>query len=77
MAEEITKRGKFAHRSNRDGTTDSICKDCFMTVAKAIWEAELERAERLHCCDEHRLGGFKPVVRQQPQASVLPWRASA
>lgn len=46
-----SSRLTFAHRNNPDGTTDSICRQCFTTVFTSIWEAELERAERDHVCD--------------------------
>jgi hypothetical protein len=45
----------FARRVNPDGTTDSICRKCFVTVGSSTWEAELERAERIHRCDPYRL----------------------
>jgi hypothetical protein len=41
----------FSHRFNRDGTVDSICHSCFMTVATATHEAELENYEQNHLCD--------------------------
>jgi hypothetical protein len=57
-------RTEFAHRLNQDGTTDSICKQCYLTVATATWEADLDSAERNHHCDPSRLEYLKkPVVR--------------
>jgi hypothetical protein len=42
---------KFAHRSNLDGTADSICMRCIATVATAYDEGELLRYEQQHICD--------------------------
>jgi len=47
----------FTHRFN-DGvkTIDSICRDCFRTVATATQEADLKEAEKRHSCEpEDRL----------------------
>jgi hypothetical protein len=52
----------FAHRLNEDGTTDSICKVCFVTVANATWEADLESAEREHKCEPWRLERLRKSV---------------
>lgn len=41
---------QFAHRVNRDGTIDSICRDCFATVATVEREADLANAEKDHVC---------------------------
>jgi hypothetical protein len=41
----------FAHRTNRDGIHDSICRGCFQTVASAINEPELAQDELVHVCD--------------------------
>jgi hypothetical protein len=50
----------FPHRKNDDGTYDSICTECFQTVATFEHEHELKQAEEIHRCkslDPH------PVVR--------------
>ncbi|HEY4380141.1 MAG TPA: hypothetical protein VGN01_07325 [Acidobacteriaceae bacterium] len=41
----------FPHRVNRDGSFDSICKRCFLTIASCASETELAAAEREHMCD--------------------------
>lgn len=77
MAAVFPIRPEFVHRSNRNGTTDSICRSCFITVANAMWEAELERKERVHACDPwtverlHKNG--IPAVR----SAVLSWNLPA
>jgi hypothetical protein len=58
----------FVHRSNADGTTDSFCRKCLITVASSPWEAELERAERKHQCDPIQLEYVQGIL-DRPQAS--------
>ncbi len=41
----------FAHRHNLDGTWDSICTKCFLTVATEWAEDRLLMHERRHDCD--------------------------
>jgi hypothetical protein len=48
--EDLTFRS-FPHRMNPDGTFDSICAKCFVTVANAIHETDLAHFERCHVCD--------------------------
>ena len=47
----------FPHRKNADGTVDSICPECYATIACVTNESELEIYERLHECD--------PVIRER------------
>jgi hypothetical protein len=46
---------QFHHRPNRDGTHDSICSACYMTVASTPEELELVSHERAHICDPVQL----------------------
>jgi hypothetical protein len=41
---------QFVHRFNEDGTIDSICRQCFITVATEASESALEPEERKHEC---------------------------
>jgi hypothetical protein len=41
----------FPHRKNNNGTIDSICPVCFVTVHTAEREEELASFERAHTCD--------------------------
>jgi hypothetical protein len=41
---------QYAHRRNHDGTLDSICKLCYLTVARAYREADLSQLEFRHIC---------------------------
>lgn len=49
----------FAHRHNRNGTVDSICKICFATVATSNWEFALEPRELAHSCDPLALERYR------------------
>jgi hypothetical protein len=40
----------FPHRQNKDGTFDSICPKCFLTIAKAQAEVGLTEGEMSHVC---------------------------
>jgi hypothetical protein len=51
----------FVHRANRDGTTESICKSCFVTVCTSTWETDLARAEREHVCDPGVVAKWKKI----------------
>ena len=41
----------FPHRHNRDGSHDSICTKCFLTIASVREESELVQFEIDHVCD--------------------------
>jgi hypothetical protein len=41
---------QFVYRCNLDGTTDSICSFCFLTVATAGTFAQLKTPEKAHLC---------------------------
>ena len=55
----------FAHRTNLDGTIDSICKTCFMTVGTAEEAAHLEELERIHKCDEWNLKVIRAALSRE------------
>jgi hypothetical protein len=42
---------RFIHRINEDGSIDSICRDCFLTIATARSRSDLEVQERQHACE--------------------------
>ncbi len=63
---------KFAHRSNLDGTKDSICCQCIVTVATVYDEGELLRYEQQHICDPvlvERFHGMKPPSSEHVEDS--------
>jgi hypothetical protein len=43
---------KYPHRVNLDGSWDSICTRCFLTVANCKTEGELAEFEKTHVCYE-------------------------
>jgi hypothetical protein len=46
----MNSNADYAHRSNDDGTFDSICLRCFRTVTTAYSEPELVFGEAQHSC---------------------------
>ena len=60
----LTFTSQFVHRLNDDGTIDSICRECFDTVATASSGPELEREERKHRCDPLRVERYKKLQAQ-------------
>jgi hypothetical protein len=41
----------FPHRRNRDGSMESICPGCFLSVGRAQTEVELKLFEDKHVCE--------------------------
>ena len=56
---------RFVHRLNNDGTIDSICCDCFITVATATSESALQREEQKHMCDAWVIERYKNSRRHR------------
>jgi hypothetical protein len=54
----------FAHRPNKDGSFDSVCRRCYMTAARSDKEAKLESQELLHHCNQDMLAMREAAVRQ-------------
>jgi hypothetical protein len=52
----------FPHRKNPDGSWDSICGRCFLTIATKPDETDLKAAEDAHDCDALALSY---VLKQQ------------
>ena len=50
MATDLQNVSHYAHRRNYDGTLDSICKLCYLTVARAYRETDLTQLEVRHVC---------------------------
>jgi hypothetical protein len=44
------KPSPFQHRRNKDGSYDSICSSCYITVAHSRQEADLAAHEQAHIC---------------------------
>ena len=47
----MLSKPQFPHRHNNDGTFDSICDTCFVTIARVKEETELIPFETRHVCD--------------------------
>lgn len=62
----------FVRRPKSDGTTDSICTRCFLTVATATWEADLDSAEQGHECNPWRLENLRKSVKRSDAAGDSP-----
>jgi hypothetical protein len=50
-----TTRATYTHRTTQDGLYESICSDCFATVASVQYERELAFQEEAHRCNPIRL----------------------
>lgn len=57
-----SRKAHFMRRTNTNGTMDSICCKCFVTVATVSREFELDRAERTHRCDPMLLEHWKELA---------------
>jgi len=69
---------QFAKRRNPDGTMDSICLNCFRTVATSTDELKLIEFERDHQCRESRATILAfPPDRMIENRSLLEKEASA
>lgn len=65
---------EFSHRFNANGSVDSICLQCFRTVATANTESALRSTEHEHICDPLSLVQFYyddivAVQKRQPSKS--------
>jgi hypothetical protein len=45
----------FPHRRNPDGSFDSICLKCLLTIANARNEADLAKHDKYHVCNPSTL----------------------
>jgi hypothetical protein len=66
----------YPHRRNRDGSLDSICITCLVTVATGKSETELGELEKVHVCDPvflgDRRGYIPPYARWSANMSSVP-----
>jgi len=46
----MTKSRIYPHRQNKDGSYESICMTCFLTISHANTETELKGQEEAHLC---------------------------
>jgi len=55
----------FHHRHHDNGTLDSICPRCFLTIALAIEKQHVSLVEHIHECDPFRLHQIENGLREQ------------
>jgi hypothetical protein len=65
---------KYPHRTNPDGTIDSICPCCYVTIGTSVWETDLERLEVLHVCDPEQLEYFRQRETGRPTKRHYPYQ---
>jgi hypothetical protein len=71
-ARDAIGRPRANHRRNTDGSYDSICPICFITIATAQRARDLEEPERAHTCDTGALRRYYEQPVQSPnRASCL------
>ena len=63
---------QFPRRQNANKTVDSICPCCFVTIATAAQEADLELAEREHTCRIERIAQLYPLCATSPCCQIDP-----
>jgi hypothetical protein len=62
----------YSHTQNENGTYNTRCLYCFMTVASDVEsDKEMERLEALHVCPEHALADLLArSVQKSPLAQA-------
>src|ERR1051325_3463202 len=61
----LSDESKSAHRRNDDGTFDSICLRCFITVEHAAEEEDVQAPECVHVCDAENLEQFRSPFQRR------------
>ena len=63
----------FPHRVNSDGTIDSICDQCFATIATSSLESDLASLEATHICEPARVAYYHQLdfTAKRPPRSEL------
>jgi hypothetical protein len=64
-------KSRFLRRANADGTTDSICCKCYVTVATANHESELAWPEHRHVCDPLLLKHWQEIAEGKPSEDFM------
>ena len=70
-----SKQLEFVHRFTPDGTVDSICPRCFVTVAFATKEADLVPKEEQHVCDPFLVAHYE-FFKKMPRSETVSERVS-
>ena len=78
MRLSLSSGTNFPHRSNEDGSIDSICPRCFATVGSSMWEADLEELEKNHICNPEQRRHFDDARQKNPfQIREIPPRSTS
>lgn len=56
-------RPSFLRHVNTNGIVDSVCRNCYVTVASATKESELEEPERTHVCNPYLVEHWKEIAK--------------
>jgi hypothetical protein len=64
--------GQFAHRPNKDGYFDSICRKCGVTAVRCGRLKLFAALEKSHVCDGPLLITGLPKRTEQPATAKLP-----
>lgn len=66
---------KFAHRFVPDGTVESICPRCFVTLASSKNEPDLAVKEQHHVCDPFLLSHYE-FFKKEPRSETVSEQVS-
>jgi hypothetical protein len=67
---ESTREDQFRHRQYSDGSCDSVCIVCFVTVGSGRTKAQIGVTEKAHRCD----GSVLARLRGEPDVSRISTR---
>lgn len=70
MPDPVVEHRKFYRRTNPDGTIDSICPACFMTVHQSRYEDVLAQLDAVHECNPETLIDKECLRQEQESHSV-------
>ena len=72
MLPSPTSGQQFCLRLNRDGTLDSICLKCFLTVSHGKSEADCAQLEKNHVCNPYDVERFQfaKVIAEKSSSRV-------
>jgi hypothetical protein len=74
MISTLPQHREYPHRTNRDGTINSICPHCYRTIGTSTWEADLEEIEQVHICEGTRRACYE-MRRAKPVRRVISVRS--
>lgn len=67
----------YNHTQNENGTYNTLCLHCFMTIASAVQNLhELETVETFHVCPERVFSDLQAKLLAQPSVDRSTCRAA-